>query len=143
MRGQVLLLSGLALAACKGERAAPALPPMPADAVRTSGPHFHVDAAAAAACAPGATCTVLAELTALDDYKVNKDYPFRFHLAPGSGFTLEGEPRFQVHSTHIGRLTVQARRGADAAPFAGNLKLSVCSADECLVETAALSVNIP
>ena len=127
--------------ASKGAEAV--LAPMPADAVRVSGKHFHVDTAPAAPCAPGASCTVMAQLTALDGYKVNKDYPFRFLLEPAAGVVLEGEPHFKVTATSTGRLTVRFRRTSTPTPFAGSFKLSVCNPDECVVETAALAVNIP
>lgn len=120
-----------------------AVTPMPAGAVRVSGKHFHVDTAAAAACAPAASCTVLAELTALDGYKVNHEYPFRFLLEPAAGVVLEGEPHFKVTATRTGRLTVRFRRTSVPTPFAGTLKLSVCNPDECVVESAVLAVNIP
>ncbi len=151
MQRQVLVL--IALAACergggdvggaatRGERAA-ALEPMPAGAVRTSGPHYTVDTAPAAACAAGAPCTVLAELTALDGYKVNKEYPFRFVLPADTGWRLEGTPTFH-HAPPRMRMTVRAHRERGTTPFAGTLKLSVCDDDECLVENAELSVNIP
>lgn len=108
---------------------------MPAGAVRTRGPHFHIDTAPTGAC-----CTALIELTALDGYKVNRDYPFRF--LPAAGWTLEGTPAIQ-HAPPRMRMTVRAHREQPTTPFAGTLKLSVCNDDECLVEEAAISVNIP
>lgn len=129
----------------KGGRGAPegaALAPMPAGAVRTTGKHFHLDTAPAAPCTAG-ICTVLAELTALDGYKVNDEYPFRFTLAPAPGISLVGEPAFRITARTTGRLTVAFRRDAAPTPFAGTLKLSVCNPDECLVETAALAVDVP
>ena len=129
---QVLVL--IALAACdRGGGGNATLAPMPAGAVRSRGPHFTIDAAPSAG-------SVLIELTALDGYKVNKDYPFRF--LPAAGWTLEGAPAIQ-HAPPRMRMTVRARREQPATPFAGTLKLSVCNDDECLVEEAAISVNMP
>jgi hypothetical protein len=129
-------------AAVKGARVP--LDPLPAGAVRVSGKNFHVDVAPAASCATGgAACSVLADLTALSGFKVNKDYPYRFVPDPASQAVVDGEAAFAVTGTHTGRLMVPVKRDAPgAAQVSGTFKLSVCSADVCQIEDAVLTVAL-
>lgn len=115
--------------------------PLPAGAVRVEGKNFHVDAAALGPCAPDALCTVAADLTAINEFKVNKEYPFKFVAEPG--LALDGPATFAHTGVHSGRLLVQFKRPAGAVTVRGGFKLSVCSADVCQVETAQLAVNVP
>jgi hypothetical protein len=167
MRRQVRVLIGAALAAslagaCKrspshdgrgGEHAEGAavkgarvpLDPLPSGAVRVSGKNFHVDAAPAATCATaGGACSVLADLTALSGFKVNKEYPYRFVPDAASQALVEGDAAFAVTGTHTGRLVVPVRRDAPGASrVSGTFKLSVCNADVCQIEDAVLTVAMP
>ncbi len=154
----VAVAAGLGLAGCGGDRSdadgvgegAPGAPsaraavePLPAGAVRIPGKNFHVDAAPATACAGGGACRVLADLTSLGDYKVNKDYPFRFIPDAASRAVVDGEATFALTGTHSGRLTVPVKAGAATGQVTGTFKLSVCSADVCQVEDLALAVALP
>lgn len=130
-------------AATKGARVP--LDPLPAGAVRVSGKNFHVDVAPAATCASErGACSVLADLTALSGFKVNRDYPYRFVPDAASQAIVDGEAAFAVTGTHTGRLMVPVRRDAPgAARVTGTFKLSVCSADVCQIEDAVLTVAMP
>lgn len=119
------------------------LEPLPAGAVRVSGKNFHVDAAAAAGCAGGGPCSVLADLTALSGFKVNKEYPYRFVPDAASKTLVDGDAAFAVTGTETGRLMVPVRPGVEAgARLGGTFKLSVCSADVCQIEDAVLDVAL-
>ena len=149
------LACALALAACgkgdgapAGERgAAPPRDPlldvaMPAGAARVEGNQFHVDAAAQAGCAAGGDCAVLADLTAAEGFKVNTEYPFKF--VPAAGGAVTPAAAFAPTSVRTGRLVLRFRRpSAEPVRIAGDFKLSVCNADRCLIETAALAVAVP
>lgn len=114
---------------------------LPAGATRVAGNQFHVDAAAQPGCTAGADCVVLADLHAADGYKVNTDYPFKFVPAAGA---LAPAARFAPTGVHTGRLILRFRRdGAEAVRVAGDLKLSVCNADQCIIEAAPIAVAIP
>lgn len=115
---------------------------LPAGAVRVAGQNFHVDAAALPGCAAGAPCSAIAELTALGGFKVNREYPFKF--VPEATTTLDGAATFTPTGVHTGRLIIRFHRPT-AAPtrITGAFKLSVCSADVCQVETAALAIAVP
>lgn len=115
--------------------------PLPAGAVRVTGKNFHVDAAPLGACGADGACTVAADLTALGDFKVNREYPFKF--VPDPGVTLDGAATFAHTGVHSGRLLVPVKRGAGPTKVSGAFKLSVCSADVCQVESAQLAVVVP
>ena len=163
MLGQVrvLIVGALALASCKSDASTEAAPgaartaardplldvALPTGAARVEGKNFHVDAAALPGCAAGAVCTAVADLTALNDFKVNRDYPYTFvadAAVAKDGTTLDGAATFAPTGVHTGRLIIKFRR-ASAAPtqVAGTFKLSVCSADVCQIETAALAIAVP
>jgi hypothetical protein len=121
--------------AAPGGRAVPR-DPLPAGAVRVSGKNFHVDAAPVGS-------HVLADLTALEGFKVNRDYPYRFVPDAASRPHVEGEAAFAVTGAHTGRLMVPLRSGVPAGTqVGGTFKLSVCSAEVCQIEDAVLSVAI-
>lgn len=161
MRRQVrLLIVGalLPVIACKRDRAASdehtegaaarggerSREPLLAGAVRVNGKNFHVDVAPASGCATDGACSVLADLTALAGFKVNREYPFRFVPDAASQSLVDGEAAFAVTGSQTGRLMVPVRRDAPAASrLAGTFKLSVCNADLCQIENAELSVAIP
>jgi hypothetical protein len=152
MLGEVRLVSArigffaalLVAGACGEETpAARTLPPLPAGAVRVAGPNFHVDAAVAGPCATGASCAVWADLTALGDFKVNREYPFKFVPEPGGAIALASPARFEIGAEKTGRLSVSFTRPTTANRLAGTFKLSVCNKDECQVEDVALAVPLP
>ncbi len=117
--------------------------PLPASAVRVSGNNFHVDAAPAAGCATGGSCSVLADLTATSGFKVNEEYPYRFVPDAASRPLVDGEAAFAVTSPHTGRLMVPVRAGVAAGTrIGGTFKLSVCSADVCQIEAAVVDVAV-
>lgn len=128
-----------------GGREAPAADPLlsaalPGGATRVAGNQFHVDVAALPGCTTSAPCAVIADLTATDGFKVNTEYPTRFVAAPG----LDATATFAVTGVHTGRLIVRFPRPASTpARIAGELKLSVCDPDRCLIETAALAATVP
>ncbi len=120
--------------------------------------HFFVDAAPAT-CSPGAPCAVALKLVATGDFHVNDEYPYRFKADDAPGLTFLGtDPsgKSTFSKTAGDWQKTDAKSGAmtlkfvvDAAPgervdkaIAGTLKLSVCSAQACLLEQRQVKANV-
>ncbi len=114
--------------------------PLPADAARVEGPNFHI-LAAPLACPPTGPCTVAADLHAENGFKVNPDYP---HKLVEPSVALTAPASFATRSTTRGRLLLSFDRATPGpTTVRGTFKLSVCSADVCQIEAAALAVVVP
>jgi hypothetical protein len=120
--------------------------------------HFFVDAPPAT-CSPGAPCAVALKLVATGDFHVNDEYPYRFKADDAPGLTFLGtDPSgkstfsksagdWQKTDAKSGAMTLKFV--VDAAPgeradkaIAGTLKLSVCSAQACLLEQRQVTANV-
>lgn len=140
MQRQVLLLTAaLALVACDREERKPA--PREGAGVAGLGPAHRVDASVGA-CKAGDPCALTVKLTALGDFKVNEEYPFKFVPADAAGVTMEPGV-FEHVGKQAGTMTVPFRAAA-AGPVtvAGKLRLSVCTPDECRIEEEPVSVEV-
>jgi hypothetical protein len=105
---------------------------------------YRVDAGPTTPCARGATCEARFVLTALGDYHVNKDYPFKFVGDPAPAVPLDGAATFARDDAEHGTLTIKFRPGAPGtAKLAGTFKLSVCSDETCEIETPKLELAVP
>jgi len=121
-----------------------------------SGNNFVVNATAAG-CTAGADCTIALKLEAKGDFHVNKEYPYKFKANAASGVTYLGKDGagpdtfsksagdFVLDSGNekVGTMTLKfksANKGA--VTIAGVFKLSVCSAQNCQLETANVSVPV-
>jgi hypothetical protein len=83
-------------------------------------------------------------LTALGDYHVNKDYPFKFVGEPPPAPPVDGDGAFALEGARQGTMTVKFRPTTPgSARLVGTFKLSVCSADTCEIETPRLELAIP
>ena len=134
-------LVALALvAACSRDRSgAPgAVPPLAGKAF------YRIDAGPRTPCASGATCEARLVLTALGDYHVNQDYPFKFVGDPARAPAVEGTGTFALDSARQGTLTITFRPGGPGtARLVGTFKLSVCSDETCEIEAPKLELAIP
>jgi hypothetical protein len=115
--------------------------------------NYFIDAAPVS-CTAGAPCSVTLKLVATGDFHVNDEYPYRFKAddAPGVAF-LGTDPGgkntfskaagdWQKADAKSGAMTVKliaANPGGRA--IAGTLKLSVCSAQNCLLEQPQVTAN--
>ena len=121
-----------------------------------SGNNFTVNANVAA-CTSGADCTITLKLEAKGDFHVNKEYPYKFKATAANGVTYLGKDPagadtfsktagdFVLDSANekVGTMTLKfksANKGSVA--IAGVFKLSVCSAQNCQLETANVSVPV-
>jgi hypothetical protein len=139
MARELLLIA--VVAACGRDKAAA---PPGAGPPLASKAFYRVDAPPQAPCANGSTCEARLVLTALGDYHVNKDYPFKFVGEPPPAAPVDGEGAFSLDGTKQGTMTVKFRPTAPGtATLVGAFKLSVCSDDTCEIETPRLELVIP
>ena len=118
--------------------------PTPAGTPLASKAFYRVDAGPATPCASKTACEARLVLTALGNYHVNKDYPFKFVGDPAPALQLDGTGSFALEDAKRGTLTVRFRPEAPGATkLVGTLKLSVCSDDTCEIETPKLELTVP
>jgi hypothetical protein len=134
-------------AACSGHgcrKAGDGKPGEPAERPLAGKPFYRIDAGPPVACAPGATCEARLVLTALGDYHVNQDYPFKFLGEPAPAVPVDGEGAFAIDDARHLTMTVKFRpAAAGSAKLAGTFKLSVCSDDTCEIETPRIELAVP
>lgn len=139
MARELLLIALVAAtgAGCSRSESAPAGKPLAGKAF------YRVDLGPTTPCASGSTCEARVVLTALGDYHVNKDYPFKFVGDPAA-VPVDGDGSFAVDGAKRGTLTIKFRAAAPgSAKVVGNFKLSVCSDDTCEIESPKLELTIP
>jgi hypothetical protein len=147
---------------CRDSSATEARQNDPASAVaggaHVDGKNFTLDAAAAGDCKAGAECHVTITLKAAGDYHINKEYPYKFK-AEGSGVEFLGSDAAgkNTFSKSAGDFVIDSGDPAKSATMTvkfkpaakgtstikGTFKMSVCSAQNCQLETQDISVDIP
>lgn len=158
MRAAVLIVAALALGACDkdakssaseaakgapGATAAVAPPPVPAGATRITGEQYVVDVVTPDGCKAGAPCELRLQLHALGEFHVNREYPHKF--VPAEGKLPAPRPgKLAISDDRTGTMTVAFDAPASGtAAIAGSFKLSVCSADNCVIEEPAITADVP
>ncbi len=87
-------------------------------------------------------------------YHVNKEYPYKFIATPATGVAFLGksDPNtftrasgdFVERGEKTALMTVRFKpTAAGEAKVAGKYKLSVCSADQCLIEEPMIDLAVP
>ncbi len=145
----ILALAAAAAAAGACKREGEPRPPAPRTAATAPAPlagnsFYRIDAGPRTPCAAGAPCEARLVLTALGEYKINKDYPFKFVGAPSPGVTLDGPGTFALDDAKTGTLTIRFR-AARSGPVrvTGTFKLSVCTEEQCEIEEPKLELELP
>jgi hypothetical protein len=134
-------------AACKRKEAAPdrrgaAAVPVPPPLAGKA--FYRVDAGPGTPCTAGAPCEARLVLTALEGYKVNKDYPFKLVADPAPGLTVDGTGTFVLDDARSGTLTIRYRAAkAGTARLTGTFKLSVCTDEQCEIEQPKIELELP
>jgi hypothetical protein len=164
-RFAALALAGLSAAACGRASSATQrasneaqLAPERADCSHAfCSDHFFVDVDPGPPCAAGATCTLGVKLTATGAFHVNDEYPFKFKADGASdpgleflGKSTEGKNVFsrqagdwRKDAEQTGTMSVAWRAAQPGTKkLAGLLKLSVCSAEACLLDTAPVQTTV-
>lgn len=120
------------------------------------GNNFTVNASVAS-CNANAECKVDLKLEAQNGFHVNKEYPYKFKATATSGVTFLGKDSagaetfskaagdftLDASNEKLGTMTVKfksANKGA--VNIAGVFKLSVCSAQNCQLEQANVTVPV-
>jgi hypothetical protein len=126
-------------------RDTPAKPGAPAAGPPLASKAFYrVDAGPQTPCARGTTCEARLVVTALGDYHVNKDYPFKFVGDPALAIPLDGEGAFALDDEKNGTMTIKFRPPASGpAKLVGMFKLSVCSDETCEIEAPKIELTVP
>lgn len=133
----------IAIALLVGASTAAAAPPAKPGPSTPEKPTFRIDIKPALGCAKGATCKATLVLTALDGYKVNVDYPFKFVADTNTQVALDGTGTFASTSKQTGTLTLALRPAASGThTVAGTFKLSVCTDDVCKIERPRVTFTV-
>jgi len=121
-----------------------------------TGNNFTVNANVAA-CSANADCKIDLKLEAKGDFHVNKEYPYKFKATAANGVTFLGKDAagadtfsktagdFTLDSGNekLGTMTIKFKPASKGAvTIAGVFKLSVCSAQNCQLETANVSIPV-
>jgi hypothetical protein len=133
----------LALAACSREQ--PAAPPQVSAtaAPLAQKPFYRLDAAPQPPCSVSAACEAKLVLTALGDYHVNQQYPFKLVGDPGSAVQLDGTGTFVFDGAKAGTLTVRFRAAKPGTSrVTGMFKLSVCTDANCEIDTPKIAFDV-
>jgi hypothetical protein len=137
-----LLSSG---SACKRDTPSPAAEAIAKGAAPLAEKQFYrVDAKPLAPCPVNTTCEAQLVLTALGAYHVNDEYPTKFVADPASGVRVEGEGTFAISGEKHGTMRVRFTPTAPgAAKLVGTFKLSVCSEENCEIESPKIALDVP
>lgn len=142
-------------AVTRGTLETQALSAQPADCAHAvCADHFFIDAAPVN-CTAGSPCSATLKLVATGDFHVNDEYPYRFKAdaAPGISFLGTDENGKNAFSKAAGDWQKSdAKSGAMTVKFVaanpgtkavgGTLKLSVCSAQACLLEQRQVTADV-
>ena len=149
--------TGVPAASVKGIASAkavePPATPLKPVSTRMSGKNFTLDAASPG-CRVEVPCTMTLRLAASGEYHVNKEYPYKFlaAAAPGVQFLGNGDANtfsraagdFHEDGEKAATMTVRFKpTSAGEARVSGSYKMSVCSAENCQVETQAVTLVVP
>src|SRR5687767_2557219 len=122
------LLALILLVACKGT---PAPPPVD-NPTEPEAPAFRVDVPPQSTCARATPCEAKVVLTALDGFKVNAEYPFKFVADASPALAYDGTGTFTPEGTKTGTLTIKFTSSeSGTAKVSGTFKLSVCTDEVC------------
>jgi hypothetical protein len=157
------LLVGLACGCGKAARTTDAVskpePAVPAHAAACGhsfcSDHFFVDIDPGSPCAPGAACTAKVTLAAVGAFHINDEYPYKFTAREAPGLRALGTDAaganvfskaagdWRKSEEKIGTMNVKwSSDTAGDKTLAGVLKLSVCSAESCLLDQAPLQATV-
>jgi hypothetical protein len=121
--------------------------------MRVAGKNFTLDVSSPG-CRVETPCTMTLRLAAAGDYHVNKEYPYKFlaTVAPGVQFLGSGDANtfsraagdFREEGEKTATMTVRFKPTATGeARVTGTYKMSVCSAENCQIETPTVTLAVP
>jgi hypothetical protein len=117
--------------------------------------NYYVDVDSGPACAPGATCTAKVTLVAVGAFHINDEYPYKFTARDAPGLRVLGTDAaganvfsktagdWRKSEEKVGTMSVKwASDTAGDRTLGGVLKLSVCTAQACLLDQAAVQATV-
>jgi len=129
--------------------------PVVAAGNHVDGPNFKLDATPEGDCKAGATCAVVLRLEAAGDYHINKEYPYKFKAENAANLEFQGTDAagknvfsktagdFKIEGEKIGTLRVKFKPTAKGnVIITGKYKMSVCSAQDCKLESPDIQATI-
>jgi hypothetical protein len=118
------------------------------------GKNFTLDSERDGECKAGNECHVTVKLKAVGDYHINKEYPYKFK-AEGAGVEFLGTDAagkntfsksandFVIVDEKNATMTIRFKPAAKGmTTIKGTLKMSVCSAQNCQLETQDVVVDV-
>jgi hypothetical protein len=107
-------------------------------------PAFRIEVAPPAACKRATTCEAKLRLVAINGFKVNGDYPFKFAGDASPSLVFDGTGTFTHDDKTHGTLTIKFRSDTTGKiSVAGLFKLSVCNDAMCKIERPKVSFVVP
>jgi hypothetical protein len=138
-----LLLIAVVVVAGVGCRGGDKPAPVPASPPLASAAFYRLDAGPQPACTASNACEAHLVLTALGNYHINDRYPFKFEAAAAPGVAVDGTGTFATDSAKQGTLTIRFRADKPGpAQLRGTFKLSVCTEENCEIETPAIAFQV-
>jgi hypothetical protein len=139
-------------AASASSSARPGAPLKPA-ATRITGNNFALDVASPG-CRVDVPCVVTLHLSVLGAFHVNSQYPYKFVGNPAPGIAFLGHTEKNVFSRALGDLQEDGEKSATLtvrftpsaageAPITGTYKMSICSAENCQIESPSVTLAVP
>jgi hypothetical protein len=110
-----------------------------------------------ASCAANSECKIDLRLEAQGDFHVNKEYPYKFKATAITGVSFLGkDPQatetfskaagdfaLDPANEKVGTMSIRFKSGSKGSvTIAGTFKLSVCSAQNCMLEQASVSIPV-
>lgn len=140
----LVVIALCSLGACKREPPSPASEAIAKGTAPLAGKAFYrVDAKPLAPCPVNTTCEAQLVLTALGGYHVNDEYPTKFVADAASEVRIDGEGTFKIGGEKHGTMTVKFTPTKPGAKLVGTFKLSVCSEDNCEIESPTITLAVP
>ncbi len=105
-------------------------------------------------CKVGQDCVAKVKLTATGAYHINKEYPYKLTMAPDKSvdFLGKGEKDKEIFSKPLGDFTAEEKEATMSVRFKpktagdvalkGTYKMSVCSEQNCQLETKEISLEV-
>ncbi len=120
---------------------------------KITGDNFALDVASPG-CKVDTECPMTIKLAAQGAWHLNKEYPYKFLATAAPSITFLGKGDATTFSKQTGDFVEEGEKSGTMtvrfkptkpgdATVSGTYKLSVCSADQCQIEQAKVSLTIP
>ena len=119
------------------------------------GKNFKLDAQTQGDCKTGDACVLVLRLEATGDYHINKEYPYKFKAQETANVEFQGTDAggrnifskaagdFSIDAEKIATMKVKFKPSAKGAlTIAGTYKLSVCSVQNCQLESQEIAASV-